>query len=124
MEEGEKIVDFDKFLEERNNNEDNFYYKYSKMRLAINYTIKALLYLQGKEEDISEKAVGWQTKDILKKPLWKKSLSIKAEHRLYGFENWKDNNNKKDLEFISNFIFQGLKGFGPTIFYKYKEDEK
>ena len=49
-----------------------------------------------------------------------KSLSIKAEHRLYGFENWKDNNNKKDIEFISNFIFQGLKGFGSTIFYKYK----
>ena len=124
MEEGEKIVDFDKFLEERNNNTDNFYYKYSKMRLAINYTIKALLYLQGEEKDISGKAIGWHTKDILKKPLWKKSLSIKAEHRLYGFENWKDNNNKKDLEFISNFIFQGLKGFGPTIFYKYKEDEK
>lgn len=121
MEEGEKIVDFDKFLEERNNNEDNFYYKYSKMRLAINYTIKALLYLQGKEEDISEKAIGWQTKDILKKPLWKKSLSIKAEHRLYGFENWK---NEKDFTCVSVSVYKGLKGFGPTIFYKYKEDEK
>ena len=121
MEEGEKIVDFDKFLEERNNNTDNFYYKYSKMRLAINYTIKALLYLQGKEEDISEKAVGWQTTDIFDDNLWKRNLFIKKEHQLYGFENWK---NEKDFTCVSVSVYKGLKGFGPTIFYKYKEDEK
>ena len=82
-----------------------------------------LLFDRGKKILLIELSVGKQ--QIFYRDLfWKKSLSIKAEHRLYGFENWKDNNNKKDLEFISNFIFQGLKGFGPTIFYKYKEDEK
>lgn len=91
------------------------------MRLAINYTIKALLCLQGKEKDISEKAIGWHTTDIFDDNWWKRNLFIKKEHQLYRFENWK---NEKDFTCVSVSVYKGLKGFGPTIFYKYKEDEK
>lgn len=112
MEEGEKIVDFDKNLEERNNND--------KMILAISYTIKALLYLKGIEADISEKAIGWHGADILNHEDWKKWLYINDEHKKYSFLHWKNSIKLKNAAFESVSVFKG-EGYlkkSTTIFYK------
>lgn len=112
MEEGEKIVDFDKNLEERNNND--------KMILAISYTIKALLYLKGIGTDISEKAIGWHGADILNHEDWKKWLYINDEHKKYSFLHWKNLIKLKNAEFESVSVFKG-EGYlkkSTTIFYK------
>ncbi|EKY07151.1 hypothetical protein HMPREF9075_02221 [Capnocytophaga sp. oral taxon 332 str. F0381] len=90
------------------------------MRLAINYTIKALLCLQGKEKDISEKAIGWHGLDILKKEKWKNDLYIKNEHKKYGFSKWVNKYKFDKSIFESVLVYEG-KGYlknKATLFYK------
>lgn len=104
-----EAIDFDKNSKGRNND--------SNMRLAIEYTIKAVLYLDGLgQEDYSEGGIGWQGADINTNKNWKNWLYIHEEHKKYDFAKWINANSLDQSIFESVMVSKG--SFGTTLIYK------
>lgn len=106
-------IDFDQNSEGRNRN--------SKMKIAIEYTIKAVKYLNNKylDGDYSNGGIGWQGADICSNENWKEWLFINSEHKKYAFKNWENFNTLEKSKFESVSVFKG--DFGTTIIYKSTE---
>ncbi|MBF7090177.1 hypothetical protein IUY40_01290 [Flavobacterium sp. ALJ2] len=103
-------IDYDKNAEGRNNN--------IKMKTAIEYTIKAVQYLNNGYIDVdhSEGGIGWQGADICTNENWKKWLFIHSEHKKNAFKNWSNFYTLEESFFESVSVFKG--DFGTTIIYK------
>ncbi|GAA3773696.1 hypothetical protein [Flavobacterium ginsengiterrae] len=105
-----EAIDFNKNELGRNEN--------SKMKIAIEYTIKAVKYFNNGNLgiDYSDKAIGWQGADINNNENWKKWLFIHSDHKKYAFTNWTNSTTLEESTFESISVFKG--SFGTTIFYK------
>ncbi|QSW90225.1 hypothetical protein J0383_05245 [Flavobacterium endoglycinae] len=108
-----ETIDFNKNETGRNKN--------SKMKTAIEYTIKAIQYLNNGYVgiDYSNGGIGWQGADINDNENWKKWLFINTDHKKNAFKNWSNSSTLEESTFESVSIFKG--DFGTTIIYKSTE---
>ena len=101
-------IDFDKNATRRNNE--------SNMKLAIEYTIKAIQYFGGQGIDYSKGGIGWQGADINTNKNWKNWLYIHDEHKKYAFSKWNNQHSLDKSVFESVSVHKG--SFGTTVIYK------
>ncbi|WP_119789274.1 hypothetical protein [Flavobacterium anhuiense] len=108
-----EAIDFNKNETGRNEN--------SKMKTAIEYTIKAIQYLNDGYvgTDFSDGGIGWQGADINSNENWKKWLYINRDHKKNAFKNWSNSSTLEESTFESVSVFKG--DFGTTIIYKSTE---
>lgn len=107
-------IDFEKNAFKRNEND--------KIRLAVKSTIDALNYFDkgsNEKEDISKRAIGWNGIDIVGKEDIEKQLFVDKTHIfVYGNKKWINKITEGNSDFISVSVYNGIKGYGPTLFYK------
>ena len=91
-------------------------------KLAIKSTIDAFNYFDrgsNKNEDISKSAIGWHGIDIVGKEDIEKQLFVDKTHIfVYGNKKWINKITEGNSDFISVSVYNGIKGYGPTLFYK------
>ena len=103
-----EVINFDKNAIDRNTE--------TNMKLAIEYTIKAVQYFGGQGVDYSKGGIGWQGADINTNKNWKNWLYIHEEHKKYAFSKWNNQHLLDQSVFESVSVHKGT--FGTTVIYK------
>ena len=92
------------------------------MSIISSYSKDALFFFDrwsNKNVDISNSAIGWHGIDIVGKEDIEKQLFVDKTHIfVYGNKKWINKITEGNSDFISVSVYNGIKGYGPTLFYK------